>query len=56
VRGDRRRGDLVADDTGKPGARIDGLGATAPARWKAGLDQHRAQRVWDASSRSFVAR
>jgi hypothetical protein len=35
--------DRVADYTGKPDAWIDGLGATAPARWKAWLDQHRAQ-------------
>jgi hypothetical protein len=48
--------DLVADYTGKPDAWIDGLGATAPARWKTWLDQHRAQLVWDAPSRSFVAR
>lgn len=48
--------DLVASYTGKPETWIDGLGATAPARWKTWLDQHRAQLVWDASSRSFVAR
>lgn len=49
-------GDLVADYTGKPDAWIDGLGATAPVRWKAWLDQHRGQLVWDATSRNFVPR
>lgn len=49
-------GDLVANYTGTPTAWIDGLGATAPARWKAWLDQHRAKLVWDAASRSFVSR
>lgn len=49
-------GDLVADYTGKPDAWLDGLGATAPARWKAWLDQHRAHLIWDAPSRSFVTR
>jgi hypothetical protein len=35
--------DPVAGHTGKPDVWIDGLGATAPVRSKAWLDQHRAQ-------------